>query len=84
MRVRLHRLSSGLIKVEDEAQVERAASVLVALEFGNGSLRSLNRVEPNNARTTGATARLVLYFRLLNFADCSEQFYKVVVAGRPR
>lgn len=38
MRICVHDVVSALVKILDEAQVERATAVLVTLELGDGSL----------------------------------------------
>lgn len=83
MRICVHDIVSALANVLHEAQVERAAAVLIALKLCNGSLGSLGRIEANDTGTTGATAGLVLDLGLLNLANGGEQFNQIVVAGGP-
>lgn len=72
MGVCFHALAARLIQILDEAQVERAATVLVALEFSYRSLGSVCGIETNDTRAPGSTTRLILYFGLLNLANRSE------------
>jgi hypothetical protein len=49
---------------------DRGFSVLLLLEF-------------DNARSTGATVRLVLDFSALDLADCGKELHEVLIAGWP-
>lgn len=82
--VRLHVVSPALVEVLDKAEVERATSVLIPLELGNGGLGSLGTVEANHAGASRSTTGLILDLGLLNLANSREQFDQVVVAGGPR
>jgi hypothetical protein len=83
MGICVHDVVSALVQILHKAQVERAATILVALKLGNGSLRSLGGIESNYASTTRTTTRLVLDLSLLDLSDRGEQLNQVVVAGRP-
>ena len=75
MRIGIHGLGTTLVEVLDEAQIERAATVLVSLELLNGGFCRLGTVKAHDAATAGATARLILDLSLLNLADSSEELY---------
>lgn len=79
----IHGVSAGL-EVSDKAQPELAPTVLIALELGNSCVRRIGRIKANDARASGATAGLVLNFRLLHVANRAEKFNQVLVAGGPR
>lgn len=88
MGISLHTLRTrllGLLLVEvlDKAQVERAAAILVTLELGDGSLGVVFSVKSDDARASGAAARLILDLSLFHLANSSEELDKVFIAGRP-
>lgn len=83
VRVSFHGISSSLVQVLDEAQVEGSAAVLITLELGDGSLSGFGRVKTDHAGASRATARLILNLGLLNLADSGEELNQVVIAGRP-
>lgn len=70
-------------EILDITESERSASVLVALELGDGGLGSTNAIEPNDTSSPGATTGLVLDLGLLNLADCCEQLDQILVARGP-
>lgn len=72
MWVSLHRISSSLVQILDEAQVEGTAAVLVALEFGDSGLGGFGRVEADHAGAPRAATGLILNLGLLNLADGGE------------
>lgn len=49
MGVSLHGLTTRLVGVFDKAQVEGASAVLIALELGNGSFRSVGGIKLDDA-----------------------------------
>lgn len=70
--VRVHRFSASLIEILDEAEVERATAVLVALELGDRCVGGVGTVEADDTAAARAAARLVLNLSLFNLADSSE------------
>ena len=83
MRVRVHVISTSLVHVFDKAQVERTATILVALELGDCSLCCFDAIESNDSGASRAATWFVLDLSLFNLANCSEQVDKIFVAGRP-
>lgn len=83
MGVRVHAVITARREVLDVAQAKRTATVLVALELGNGSLGSVGAVETDNTAPTRATARLVLNLGLLDLTDCREELDEIIVTCRP-
>ena len=83
MGVGVHSIRRARGDVLDEAQAERAAAILVALEFADGGVGSLSIVESDNTGTAGSSAGLVLDLGLLNLADRREKLDQIIVAGRP-
>ena len=75
MRIGIHGLGTTLVEVLDEAQIERAATVLVSLELLNGGFSRLGAIKAHDTAAAGATARLILDLSLLNLADSSEELY---------
>lgn len=83
MRISLHRLTSRLIHIFDEAQVERASTILVSLELGDGSFRSLGRVKFHYSATPRAAAWLILDLGLVNLANSGKKLNEIVIARGP-
>lgn len=85
MRISFHGFTAtGLVvHIFDEAQVERASTVLISLKLGDGGLGSLSSVEFNHATTTRTAARLVLDLCLFNLADGGEELDEIVIASGP-
>lgn len=83
MGIRVHAVATARREVLDVAQAKRTATVLVALELGNGRLGGVGAVEADNTAAARATARLVLNLGLLDLTDCREQLDEIVVACRP-
>lgn len=74
MGVSLHDgVSTLLVEILDEAQVQGTTSVLISLELRNGRLGGLSRIETNNASATRATTRLILDLGLFDLTDSREQ-----------
>ena len=84
VHIGIHAVPSTRCDVLDEAETERAPTVLVTLEFSDGSLRGIGRIKSNNSSPAGSAARFVLDLGLLNLSDGGEEFNQVVVASRPR
>lgn len=83
--VGVHRITSSvlLLDIPDVAKPELTSAVLVALEFGNGRISSLGRVETDDTSASGAAARFVLNLRLLHISDGAEELDKILIARRP-
>lgn len=82
MGVRVHGLRARL-DVLDEAEPERPATILIALELSNGCLSGVGVVETNDASATRTPTRLVLDLGLLDFSNGREQLDEILVAGGP-
>ncbi len=82
--IRVHAViaASGL-KVPHEAQTQRTTAVLVTLELGDGSVRGVGTVEPNDTGAARASTRLVLDLGLLNLADGGEEIDEIFVTRGP-
>ena len=80
----VHCVTSAGLEVLDVAKSELTATVLISLELGYGSIGCLGSIKSDNTSSSGAAARFVLNFGLLNFTDRPEQFDQVLVASRPR
>ena len=78
----LHHVAA-LTTVLDIGEAERTTTVLVACEFGDGSLGVRLRAELHNTRACRATVRLVLDLGALDLADGGEELNKILVAGAP-
>lgn len=48
MGIRVHAVARALIQILDEAQVQRTATILVALELGDGGIGGIRGVETDN------------------------------------
>ena len=81
MVVGIHGVAASRVKILDIAETERAATVLVPLEFGDGGLCSVARVEPNDSAASRSSAGLILDLGLLDLADGGEELYQIFVAG---
>lgn len=79
-----HGVSSTGSLVLYKAQAKRAATVLIAREFGNGSLSIVGSVETDHTGTAGSSIGLVLDLGLFDLADGSEEFNEILIASRPR
>jgi hypothetical protein len=73
----------GDIGIANKGQLQRTTAVLVASEFGNGSLSILGRVELNNTRSFGAAVPFVLNLGFLDRADRGEEVDEILVASGP-
>lgn len=82
--VRVHGVTTALGEVLDVAESKLAATVLVSLELGDGSISRLGSIEAHDTGTTGAAAWFVLDLGLLDLSDCSEELDQVFIAGGPR
>lgn len=49
MRIRFHRVRSALVDVFDKAQVQRPATILVALELGDRGLGGFGAIKTNHS-----------------------------------
>jgi len=84
MDIGIHRVARARCDVLDKAEAQGTSTILVALELGDCSLRSIGRVESDNASAARSTTRLILDLSLLDLADSGEEFNQVIVACRPR
>lgn len=82
--VGVHGVATAWLEVLNIAKPELAATVLVTLELGDGSIRCLGSIESNDTGASGAAAWLVLDLGLLNLADGSEQLDQILVTSGPR
>ena len=83
MGVRLHWLVASLIKILDEAQVERTAAILIALKFGDRGVSGFSVVEADNTRASRSSTRFILNLSLFYLANSGKEFDQIIVAGRP-
>lgn len=88
MSVSLHALRTRLlglllVHVLDKAQVERAATILVTLELGNGGLSVVIGIKSDDTRTSGATTGLILNLGLLDLTNRSKELDEIFVASGP-
>ena len=72
MSIRFHTVATRLIQILDKAEVERTTAILITLKLGNCRLSGIGGIKTNNASASGPTTGFVLYFGLLNFANCRE------------
>lgn len=79
----VHAVACSLVDVFDKAEVEGSAAILISLEFGDGRLRCLGRVEPHYASASRSPTGLVLNLSLLDLADGREELDQIVVTRRP-
>lgn len=81
--VGVHCVTSAGLEVLDVAKPKLTTTVLISLELGYGSIGCLGSIKANNTSSSGAAARFVLDFSLLNFTDRPEQLDQVLVASGP-
>lgn len=72
------------VEVFDEAQAERASSVLVAGKLRNGGVGVVRGLELHDTSATRTTIGLVLNLSFFNFPNGLEKFHKIFIAGGPR
>ena len=83
MGIGVHTLTSTRGEVLDEAQTERASTILVALEFLDRGVGGVRVIEANDARAAGTTAGLILNLSLLYLTNSREELDEILIAGRP-
>lgn len=81
--VGVHGVATAGLEVLNIAKPELAATVLVSLELGYGSIRCLSSVESNDTGTSGAAAWLVLDLGLLDLAYGPEQLDQILITSGP-
>lgn len=82
--VGVHAVTTTLGEVLDVAESKLAATILVSLELGDGSISGFSSIEAHDTGTSGAAARFVLDLGLLDLSDGSEELDQVLIAGGPR
>lgn len=80
----VHAITTALGDVLDVAESKLAATILVSLELGDGSISSIGSVETHDTGTSGAATWFVLDLGLLDLSDGSEELDQVLIAGGPR
>jgi hypothetical protein len=82
--IRVHGIATTAGReVLDEAQAQRPAAVLVALEFGDRGLGCCNAVESHDSGSAGTTTGLVLDLSLFDLTDCGKELDQIFIAGGP-
>lgn len=71
--VGLHSVTTAGLNVPDVAEPQLTPAVLVALKLGDGSVGSIGGIETDDTSASGAAARFVLNFRLLNISYGAEE-----------
>lgn len=83
--IRVHAvITAAGLEVPHEAETQGTTAVLVALELGDGCVRGVGTVEPNDTGAARPPTRLVLDLGLLDLADGGEQIDQILVARGPR
>lgn len=83
--IRVHAVvTAAWLEVPYEAETKGTTAVLVALELGDGSVRGISTVEPNDTGAAGSPTRLILDLGLLDLTDGGEQIDQILVTRGPR
>ena len=83
--VRVHAvIAAAGLEVPHEAETQGTTAVLVTLELGDGSVRGVGTVEPNDTGAARAPTRLVLDLSLLDLANSGEEIDQILVTCGPR
>lgn len=75
--------TTALCEVLDITESKLAATVLVSLELGDGSISGLSSIEAYDAGASGAAARLILDLGLLDLSNGPEKLDQVFITGGP-
>ena len=78
-----HIAAAHLVGVLDVAQAERASTILISSEFGDGGICVVSVFEFDNASTLGATVAFVGDLSLLDSTDGCEKVDEILVGCGP-